>query len=79
MATKYETVSDIIAERDALRKDAERLNFLTAHPKAVSRSFGYLGSPDCWTARRGSSAQAQDFADLRDAIDAAMAVVPAVG
>lgn len=24
MATKYETVADIIADRDALRKDAER-------------------------------------------------------
>lgn len=63
----------------ALRKDADRLTFMQENPKAVSRVFGYLGADDCWSARRHEGTPPQDFASLRDAIDAAMAAREAVG
>ena len=74
-----EKIEALVAERDALRKDAERLSFLQANPRAVSRAYGYFGSADCWATRRKNDEAPQDFESLRGAIDAAMATTPAVG
>jgi hypothetical protein len=59
------------AERDAIRRDAERLDFIEYNPDAVVRSRGYLGAPDSWS-WRDENKSGHDAPSLRDAIDAAM-------
>jgi len=69
MATKYETVADIIAERDALRKDAERYRWVKLVRPGALLSVAW-----------GESKAACSIGDDPDAaIDAAMAARLAVG
>lgn len=55
--------------REEARRDKERLDFMDANPKAVTRAFGYLGSPDAWSYTVDGTAHTATT--IRAAIDAA--------
>ena len=60
------------AERN--ERDAKRLDFFQANPKSVSRAYGYLGAPDCWSHWADTKGiETGKSLDLREAIDAALA------
>lgn len=52
-----------------IQADIERLNWLEENPNAIVRTTGYRGLVDTWALRR-DGLPTEDFASLRDAIDA---------
>lgn len=70
-----EEITALRAEVAALRKDAERLNFMNANPWRVKRSIGYRESGDSWVICN-EHGQSDDFYELRAAIDAARKETP---